>query len=252
MASDRLTVLHVAPHPDDEVLGAGATLLALRDAGHRILSFFCGFGRPDQHERRRAEAVDASGRARFVFLEPPSPADISSDDDLDAAVPVLAAAIGAVLERERPAIVVSPSVRDAHPGHEVVARVVRDLLEAEAEPPAWWMWGLWAELPQPTLATGFDQGRMDEIIHALEAYRGELERNDYRRRARGRAEMNSSVAPERVFGFGTEGNQFPYVEVLTEAMRADGEWRLGSPRWLDPDRPLAPPTRQCIDEWLRR
>lgn len=253
MAIERLTVLHVAPHPDDEVLGAAATLLALRDAGHRILSFYCGFGRPEQHERRRREALEASARTRFEFVAPDAPAAISSGDDLDAAALHLSAEVSGLLERERPAIVVSPAVRDRHPGHEVVARVVRDVLEAQAVPAiprAWWMWGLWAELEQPTLATGFDRRRLGEIIHALEAYGGELERNDYRRLARGRAEMYASVGPERIFGFGTGANQFPCVEVLTETVLVGGEWRLGSPRWLDPERPLAPPTAQRIDEWL--
>jgi LmbE family N-acetylglucosaminyl deacetylase len=44
-----LTVLHLAPHPDDEVLGAGATLLGLREAGHRVINLACSRGRPDQH-----------------------------------------------------------------------------------------------------------------------------------------------------------------------------------------------------------
>lgn len=253
VASDRLTVLHVAPHPDDEMLGAAATLMALRDAGHRIVSFYCGFGRTEQHERRRQEAFDACIRARFEFAAPAVAAAISSGSDLDAAARELTAEISALLKRESPAIVVSSSLRDRHPGHEVVARVIRDVLEAKpvpAMPDAWWMWGLWAELEQPTLATGFDHRRLDEIIYALEAYAGELERNDYRRLARGRAEMYASVGPERVFGFGSEANQFPYVEVLTEAVLVGGEWRLGSARWLDAERPLAPPTDGSINEWL--
>ena len=32
----------------------------------------------------------------------------------------------------------------------------------------------------PTLATCFDQGRMDQLVVALSAHRGELERSDYR------------------------------------------------------------------------
>ena len=47
-----LTVLHLSPHPDDEVLGAGATLLGLRDAGHRVINLACSLGRPEQQERR--------------------------------------------------------------------------------------------------------------------------------------------------------------------------------------------------------
>ena len=253
MAAEQLTVLHVAPHPDDEVLGAAATLLGLGDAGHRILSFYCGFGRPEQHERRRREALDASSRARFEFVAPATPAAISSGDDLDAAAQSLSAELARLFEHERVAFVVSPALRDRHPGHEVVARVVRDVLEAQpvpATPSTWWMWGIWGELEQPTLATGFDRHRLDQIIHILEAYAGELERNDYRRLARGRAEMYASVGPERIFGFGSKANQFPYVEVLTEAVLVDGEWRLGSRRWLDPEEPLAPPTEQRIHDWL--
>jgi LmbE family N-acetylglucosaminyl deacetylase len=249
--AERLTVLHVAPHPDDEVLGAGATLLSLRDAGHRIVSFYCGFGRPEQRERRHGEALEACARARFEFAAPSAPADISSGNGAREAGQ-LVREIGAVLERERPAIVVSPSVRDRHPGHEVVARALRDVLEGEAgaQVRAWWMWGLWAELAHPTLATGFDRARLDEVVNVLEAYAGELERNDYRRLARGRAEMYASVGPERIFGFGTEANSYPYVEVLTEAMFDAGEWRAGAPRWLDPERPLAPPGDERIGEWL--
>ena len=33
-----LNVLHLAPHPDDEVTGAGATLLAIQHAGHRVIN----------------------------------------------------------------------------------------------------------------------------------------------------------------------------------------------------------------------
>ena len=58
-----LTVLHLSPHPDDEVLGAGATLLGLREAGHRVINLACSLGRPEQQDRRRAEVTDACRRA---------------------------------------------------------------------------------------------------------------------------------------------------------------------------------------------
>ena len=36
------TLLHLSPHPDDELAGMPATLMALRDAGWRIVNLACG------------------------------------------------------------------------------------------------------------------------------------------------------------------------------------------------------------------
>jgi hypothetical protein len=36
------------------------------------------------------------------------------------------------------------------------------------------MWGLWGDLPLPTIATAFDSARLDEILLALDAHTGEL------------------------------------------------------------------------------
>src|SRR2546426_97682 len=35
---DRLTLLHLAPHPDDEVMGGPAIMLELQAGGHRIVN----------------------------------------------------------------------------------------------------------------------------------------------------------------------------------------------------------------------
>lgn len=61
------TVLHVAPHPDDELLPAGGTLLRLRDAGWSVVNLACSLGRPAQHARRRAELEEACARAGFAL-----------------------------------------------------------------------------------------------------------------------------------------------------------------------------------------
>ena len=62
-----------------------ATLMALRDAGWRVVNLACGLGRPAQHQRRRAEVEEACRRAGFELLpcEPPLP--LSAGDDLAAA-----------------------------------------------------------------------------------------------------------------------------------------------------------------------
>jgi LmbE family N-acetylglucosaminyl deacetylase len=235
MAQRQGTILHLAPHPDDELIGAPAALLGLRDAGWRVVNLVSGLGRGAERRRRHEEAREACRRAGFELRV--------------AGVPSGAAvltAVTSVIDSVRPRILVAPSPHDAHPDHEVVGRAAVaacELRQAEGEaPPRLWLWGLWADLPFPTIAVAFGEKRMREALRCLEAHEGELRRNDYRRLVHGRAEMNASLGPERVFGFGGEAPARPgleYVELLCEVLLVDGNWHLAAPRWLDVDDPLA-------------
>ncbi len=160
-------VLHVSPHPDDEALGAPATLLLLRRSGWRVVNAVVSLGRPDDHARRRSEAIEAARRAGFELrLNDESPVE----DWLRS-----------LLDELAPAIVLSPSPDDAHPRHEATARATALACAATADPPVWWQWGLWADLRSPTLYLPFDDDVLAEAQHVLAAYAGELARNDYAR-----------------------------------------------------------------------
>jgi LmbE family N-acetylglucosaminyl deacetylase len=249
--SARLTLLHLAPHPDDEVMGGPAIMLELQASGHRIVNLACSLGRPRDRERREAEARESARRTGFELLVASPPVAISSDDDLDSAQRELAAQIAQLVRAEAVDIVFSPSPHDRHPGHEVVGRAALAALSGlEGGSPAWWMWSLWGELPFPTLIAQFGPERLGEIVRALEAYGGELERNDYRRLVRGRAEANAVLGPERVFGFGASRGEGEFAELATEVVRRADEWLLGSPRELDPSDPLAEPTAKPLTGWL--
>ncbi len=256
------TVLHVSPHADDECIAAPATLMELRDAHWRIVNLACSAGRGAQRARRLAELRSACDAAGFVLELVDQTGDGSAGapradastadgrlDDTRAALAedVLVDAVAEVLQRYDPAVVVAPSPHDRHPGHEVVGRAVLSVLGRRQDQadsgtagraPRLWLWGLWADLPFPTLACAFGPSRLDEVLQVLGAYGGELERNDYRRMVRGRAEMNASLGPERVFGFGSAATDTPYAELLCEVSHHAGAWRLGTPRWLDPSDPL--------------
>jgi len=113
------------------------------------------------------------------------------------------------------------------------------------------MWGIWGDLPLPTLATAFDVVRLEQILAALAAYGGELQRNDYRRLVKARAETNASRGPELLFGFGSAApKEVRFVELLTEAAWVDGTWLLGKARWLDSSTPLADPSHTAVSAWL--
>jgi len=239
MAARRpLTVLHLAPHPDDEAIGAPATLLALRDAGHRVINLACSLGQPDQVPRRRKEVERACRRAGWELVIHDPLLAISRDDDLAQAQAQVRATVQRIAEAERVDIVVAPSPHDGHHGHEVVGRAARDAVIGLEQPPCLWLWGLWADLPFPTLYSGFGRLRMWRAIRILSSHKGEIDRNDYRLLARARATANRVLGCERVFGFGATMRPQRYAELLTEALVRDGAWRTGVPRELDARAPL--------------
>jgi LmbE family N-acetylglucosaminyl deacetylase len=222
-----LTALHLAPHPDDEAMGAGATLLALQAAGHRVINLAVTLGRPEQAARRLREVERACERAGFELVVH------GPDRDLTASVTSL-------IDEHRVDVLVAPSPHDGHHEHERVGRAARDALHArrEATPPRLWLWGLWADLPWPTLYHGFDEPLMERTLHVLEAHEGELERNDYRALVRARATANRVLGAERVFGWGAEARPERYAELLTEVVLNEGDWRTTGARALDPANPL--------------
>ncbi len=237
------TVLHLSPHPDDEVVGAGATLIALRDTGHRVVNLAVTLGSDErERSRRRDEVETACQRAGFEL--------VVHDPGRD-----LAAAVGALIAETGADLVVAPSPHDGHPRHEAVGRAARDAIEAARDagpPPRLWLWGLWADLPRPTLYHAFGEVLMRQAIYVLEAHAGELARNDYRALVRARATANRVLGAERVFGWGAPGRDQPFAELLIEAVLAEDGWRTTTPRGLDPARALheAPEPAAPIGWWL--
>jgi LmbE family N-acetylglucosaminyl deacetylase len=170
MSSGNRSVLHVSPHPDDEVLGAPATLMALRDDGWTVVNFACSLGRAEDSARRRRELTEACRRARFALVVPDRLPGISIDDNSRHAQAELGELLAGLLVSRHPQLVVSPSPHDGHHGHEVVARALRDAVERVGQPIHWAMWGLWSDLALPNLLTPFDAERLREIDYALRAH----------------------------------------------------------------------------------
>lgn len=246
-AADPLTVLHLGPHPDDEAIGAGVSLLALVAAGHTVINLACSLGKPEDEERRERELKESCRRAGFTLEIHDPVLRIGSGDKREIAQLQLAETVRERIAEHDVSVVVAPSPHDGHHGHEVVGRAARDALEECGKPVRLWMWGLWADLPWPTLYHGFDKDELERAIHVLEAHEEEVERNDYRALVRGRAQANRSLGAERVWGFGKHIRPEPYAELMTEAWLRDGKWWTNGARVLDPDDPLREPLEDGRD-----
>ena len=233
------TVLHLSPHPDDEALGAPATLLGLRAHGWHVVNALVSLGHEEDHVRRRAEAQEAARRSGFELVLPRTLVPISSDADSDRSGAELASVVGDLIERYDPAVIVAPATTDAHHGHRIVGFGVERALLVLGRPATWWAWSVWSELPDPTLYVPFDERRLDEVLHVLAAYAGELDRNPYDRLVRGRSEANVVLGSERLFGFGAPvASALPFAELLTELTFDNGRVVRSAPRLLNLDEPL--------------
>jgi LmbE family N-acetylglucosaminyl deacetylase len=213
--------------------------MALRDAGWRVVNLACSLGRPADRERRRAELREACRRAGFELEVPEGLPPIGAHDDLALAQPALSAAIADAAQDLDAPLIVGPSPHDAHPGHEVVGRAIRDAVEARGSSMNVMFWAIWGELPAPNVLVPFDADRLAEIQHALAAHAGELQRNRFDRLVESRAVAHAVLGPERVFGFGAPGSEHEYVELLTQVVWSpDASWRLTAPREFDASQPL--------------
>jgi LmbE family N-acetylglucosaminyl deacetylase len=236
--ADRV-VLTVSPHPDDEVLGLGATLTLLLEQSWTMRNLACSLGHAEDRERRLRELHGAGSRLGFTSTVMEPLAGIGRDDDLEQAVVDVADAVTAQIEVHHPAVVISPHLADGHHGHEVVARGVRLALECSPAGPVWWAYGIWNDLPRPNVFVPYDDGVLARVMHALEAYRGENARSHYDLMYPARAVVNRTLGSERVFGFGTAtADDSPYADLLTELRHGEAGWQYAAPRLFDASDPL--------------
>jgi LmbE family N-acetylglucosaminyl deacetylase len=233
------TALHVSPHPDDEVAGCGATLLALRAAGWRVVNLACGLGRPPDHERRRAELDGALGVLGIEGVVADPPVAMSRGDDLGGAESRVAELVEEVAGRLGAELLISSHPDDAHHAHALVGRAVG----RAAAGGRWWAWGLWRDLPAPNRYVPYGQEVLERLLAALRRHAGEVARNDYEDMLRARARFQAVAGSERVLGFGSgPAAPEPYADLLEERVRRERSgWHLprghvvGLGQLVDPD-----------------
>lgn len=126
-------VLVVAPHPDDEVVGCGGTILRHIASGDRVRVLYVTDGRrsralglgPDEMAiRRRQEAEQATGAFGLGAFEWIG----AREDEWDAVhvQPELQRCLDAI----RPDVVYAPSLVDFHPEHIRIAQILAECLKA--------------------------------------------------------------------------------------------------------------------------
>lgn len=248
-------ILHVSPHADDEMLGCPALLLALRDDGARVVNLLLNLSAVETRARRTEEAEKAHRRSglELRILDPGLLPPGGVAEDSGAAEAVVVNELNQVLEELAPDLIIGPQPHDVHEAHELTGRAIQSTVSCRAGLHRWWMWGLWAELALPTLMVPYGHQRLTEILGVLEAYEGELIRNDYASLVEGRGMVSVAAGSERIFGFGSDrATEEPFADLATEVVCRDGSWSLGAPTIFTGHGGLpAPHPAQDVTAWLR-
>jgi len=229
----------VAPHPDDEVVGAGPLSISLLFAGHEVHVLLVSLGRPGDETRRRAEAEAAAEVGGWALHVPAVPVAIGRDADGASAERAVGALVLDLVDAVGADVVLGPGPHDAHHGHELVGRAVRDGCVA-VDGLRWWAWQVWGHLPVVDLVLPYGEAVQARALDALARHRGEVARNDYADLLVGAGRLGAALGAERLLGFGAARPWHePFATVLCEVVAGEGRWSHHRPRILDPTDPLA-------------
>ena len=140
---EKKRLLMVAPHMDDDVIGAGGTLLLHKRLGSEVTVVFCAAGvTPEVDAERRAEAQKAAtamGFARLQWLGLP-------DGSLSLHEPQLAMQLARLLREYAPQQIFCPFVSDHHRDHAAVAQGVAAAIRNTGWDGEVWCFEVWSPL----------------------------------------------------------------------------------------------------------
>lgn len=193
-----MNVLVVAPHPDDEAIGCGGTVIGHAEAGDRVHVTFLTSGelalkdRPadevrDLREREAVHAAAVLGVEDHLFLRLP---DYGLGDDLDGG----AAALAEVVKRFVPERIYVPHAEEWHPDHRAALAITSRVALAQGLPvTALFTYEVWTPMAE------FDEveditGQMARKLEAIGCYASQLETFDYIRAATGLSQYRGALA----------------------------------------------------------
>jgi LmbE family N-acetylglucosaminyl deacetylase len=164
-----VSTLIVAPHPDDETFGCGATIARMRARGTDVHVLFLTGGGSSPRPRgvsaahlielRRSEAVHALG---ILGVDPSFITHLDFDDgSLSRHSDDLSDALADVLRTTKPDQVLVTSRSDRHPDHVAAAGAARAVVPHAGREVRLYEFPIWQRLPAFTCARGAAQGVWD-------------------------------------------------------------------------------------------
>jgi LmbE family N-acetylglucosaminyl deacetylase len=172
-----------SPHPDDEVIGCGGTLLdiAQRNGAVTIVQVTDGsdsaaFIEEPEAVRRQVRLDEAEAVARRIGAR--ELVCLRADNRALRATPELRARFREILERSGAGLVFAPTFTDFHPDHQTVLEILVDAMrEIPADRPAVALYEVWGLVTPTHLHPVRDH--IDDIEFLLLLYETALKVDDY-------------------------------------------------------------------------
>ncbi|MBN9685634.1 MULTISPECIES: PIG-L deacetylase family protein [unclassified Corallococcus] len=166
-----------APHPDDETLGCGGTILQKRRVGAtvRIVCLTDGAGSHPSllpgDELKAMRAREVRGAAKVLEVEEKDVFLLGFPDrELDACREAAVARVAELLWRHRPEQLFVPYARGEHPDHVSTNLIVREAVERVGLPVTLYEYAVWAWRHWPMV--GFEESRRSLLSVAVSTRMG--------------------------------------------------------------------------------
>ncbi|WUH99564.1 PIG-L family deacetylase [Spirillospora sp. NBC_00431] len=196
-----MRVMMFAPHPDDEVIGCGGSLINWHRAGAEVSTVFLTSGDAGVAATPRAAAGplrEDEARAAGRVLGTGDPEFLRQPDGCLAETPALMTRLIELIRSRRPHLVYLPHSADAHPDHLATHHLVRKAVATagttcwpEAGGDAWTVgtelgYEVWSAISRPGYLEDVTDVQ-DDALAALAQHRSQLEDVPYDQRVRGLA-----------------------------------------------------------------
>lgn len=203
------TILFFSPHPDDEVISAGA-LLATLAKSNKVIVYFAenspkGVARnlPDDEKVkiRQEEAINSckvlGTTAKFLNLDHSLKVESEFQNNLNI--------FKTILEDNKPSLVLTIYENDAHPTHQKVSQLVKKSVANKNIPLCFGE--VWTPILQPNDAFFFNDDLMEIKLKAITEYKSQLERTNWAAAIKGLNSYRAITLKETLGGFGSSSQQ---------------------------------------------
>jgi N-acetylglucosamine malate deacetylase 1 len=193
-------IVIIAPHPDDEIIGPGGTLLHILEKGAsvKVIYLTAGDADPELAARRRAEAEAVAAKLGFetTFLDF-EPGSISVDDATQVA---FSDAVNAMA----PQAMFLPFVLDDHEDHRRASALLMAVAGHLKTMPEIWSYQVYSTLPGNVVVDITDVSEVK--AEAIAMFGTQMEKRDWAHYALGLNAFNSRLL--------ADGSQAKYVEAF--------------------------------------
>lgn len=205
------TVLVLSPHPDDELIGCGGTLLSLLNDGWKVhvIQMTEGVtcralrGVNDDLSRKvrwdEAETVSAHFDFKTHYWATGSDGVLSSNPETQAKLRVL-------LRELQPKVIFAPSAADRHPEHRLAREILGTVADGIPTDCRVFEYPVWGFLPEPSHAVEVTD-TYPAVLEALYLYPTAMKAEDYVTRCRvlgsyfGKSNLGDASRSVEVFSF---------------------------------------------------